>query len=91
MSKRTLADYNKPAISVERLDMLADSIFSSTKSPSKLTLIFTGIKLLVAVAYITVRYKLIKKELEIESQRHRNEEIEDNRDEVDTDLDDLLT
>ncbi len=89
--KRTLADYQRPAITVEKLDMLADSIFSSTKVPSTLTMIFTAIKLLIAVAYITVRYKLIQKELEIVSQTVRNDEINDNRDETETGgIDELL-
>lgn len=88
--KRTLADYKRPVITVSKLDMLASSIFEGSKSPSKITMIFTAIKLVIALAYIIVRYKLIKSELEIVSQTVRNDHIEDNSGETNTNIDNLL-
>lgn len=84
--KRTLSDYSKPAISVDKLDLLAESIFSGAKNPSYIQMIFTTIKFIMALTYISVRRKLINDELEIISQTTRNSEIEDNRSEVDDDI-----
>lgn len=86
-NKRTLADYRRPAVTVDKLDLLADTIFSATKSPSTITMIFTVLKLAIALAYISVRAKLIKEEIEVESQRSRNDNIRDNRDETDDGID----
>jgi hypothetical protein len=84
--KKTLSDYRNPPVSIKQLDLMADTLFSVGKKPSYATMIFAAIKLTLICAYIYARYKLIDKELEIAAQKEHTESINDNREDVNLDI-----
>ena len=79
-------DYTKaqtPGISVSQLDMLANSIFSASPVTGWPGMVWAGIKLVVAVAYVWARAKMIEQQMLLEKQQYEVAHTNANQSEID--------
>lgn len=77
--------YSTPGISVDQLDAMAKSFFSATGLTGWVLVIFTGIKLIVALAYIWARFKLNNIKQMIENQQYQQSQANDAKNSIDGD------
>jgi hypothetical protein len=77
--------YRSRAITVEKLDQLAEFVFADTGT-STISMIFTGIKLALALAYLSARTIMIDKEQAIARQIYeieRDGKLDPDKDDMD--------
>lgn len=75
--------YKTPGITIEQLDSMAAAFFNPNGTTGWVTIIWAAIKLIVALAYIWARFKLVDTQLEIEKQQYEVARANSNKTEVD--------
>lgn len=83
--KTSLADYNRPSVSVDKLDELADFTMNGN-GVGKMAIIIAGIKLIICAAYIFARKSIIKQEMEIASQKKLRDDLGQVNDDLNTNM-----
>jgi hypothetical protein len=74
--------YQTPGITVAQLDMLASSVFGASSVAGYAGMIWGGVKLIVALAYIWARDKLVSQQEELALQQYQVAQTDSNQNEV---------